>query len=233
LTTATYRSDAPGGGSYNHQENLYNYSYRDLEHPTWQPAADLPERIDKSEYAFETDKAKSYDAESGAPSGPGSDRTYDSEPRMFEDLLRRQLSERSGLTYDEVDQILRNEAKPFNTEHRDTLRDRRVDDQEGLPPKRLRDKIEYTQKKIDAAIEKINNEAAAAAARDGRTYQPFTREDFSGDLRLVVDLPSARADGTPARYQVCSSCSDVILAYERAFPNMRVEVQNLAGEQLT
>lgn len=49
---------------------------------------------------------------------------------------------------------------------------------------------------------------------------------------MVVGLPSAKRDGTPPDFQVCLSCKKVMLAYERAFPGMRLEVVNRAGERL-
>ncbi|MDX8143149.1 hypothetical protein SK854_13560 [Lentzea sp. BCCO 10_0061] len=85
---------------------------------------------------------------------------------------------------------------------------------------------------MSLAIDELNKRAAARAEANGTTHTPFSAADISGDLRMVVDLPSAKRDGTPAEFQICMSCQKIMLAYERVFPNMRLEVVNRAGARL-
>ncbi|WP_189256127.1 scabin-related ADP-ribosyltransferase [Lentzea flava] len=216
LSTARYRSDRDGESA-----DFYNFSGKQHD---WSPAAEAPQQPPKNERLFETSNATSYDPESGGwRDGSGTPRVNDSEPKMFEDLARHQLAEYSGLSRKEVDAALREANKMVDTLAKED-------------PNYYRDgfkgEVQRTQDRMSLAIDELNKRAAAQAEANGTTYTPFSAADISGDLRMVVDLPSAKRDGTPAEFQICMSCQKVMLAYERIFPNMRLEVVNRAGERL-
>ncbi len=216
LSTARYRSDRGGEAT-----DFYNFSGKEHD---WSPAAEAPQRPPKGERLFETSYAKSYDPETGGwRDGRGSDRTHDSEPKMFEDLARHQLAEHSGLPRAEVDRALREAAR---------LVDELAKADENHYKNGFKGEVERTRDRIELAISELNKRAEEQARTNGTTYTPFTARDISGELRMVVDLPSAKRDGTPPDFQVCLSCKKVMLAYERAFPGMRLEVVNRAGERL-
>ncbi|MGI5505012.1 scabin-related ADP-ribosyltransferase [Lentzea sp. CA-135723] len=216
LSTARYRSDRDGESA-----DFYNFSGKQHD---WSPAAEAPQQPPKNERLFETSNATSYDPDSGGwRDGTGTPRTNDSEPKMFEDLARHQLAEYSGLSENEVSTALRDANKTVDTLNKED-------------PNYYRDgykgEVQRTQDRMSLAIDELNRRGAARAEANGTTYTPFTAADISGDLRMVVDLPSAKRDGTPAEFQICLSCQKIMLAYERIFPNMRLEVVNRAGERL-
>ena len=216
LSTARYRSDRDGESA-----DFYNFSGKQHD---WSPAAEAPQQPPKNERLFETSNATSYDPESGAwRDGSGTPRVNDSEPKMFEELARHQLAEYSGLTPNEVDTALRDANK---------LVDRLDKDDPNYYRDGFKGEVQRTQDRVSLAIDELNKRAAARAEANGTTYTPFSAADVSGDLRMVVDLPSAKRDGTPAEFQICMSCQKIMLAYERIFPNMRLEVVNRAGERL-
>ncbi|MFD4641058.1 hypothetical protein ACFWN2_27365 [Lentzea sp. NPDC058436] len=216
LSTGRYRSDRDGESA-----DFYNFSGKQHD---WSPAAEAPQQPPKNERLFETSNATSYDPESGVwRDGAGTPRVNDSEPKMFEELARHQLAEYSGLTPNEVDTALRDANRVVD----------RLDKED---PNYYRDgfkgEVQRTQDRMSLAVDELNKRAMARAEANGETYTPFSAADVSGDLRMVVDLPSAKRDGTPAEFQICMSCQKIMLAYERVFPNMRLEVVNRAGERL-
>jgi Heat-labile enterotoxin alpha chain len=216
LSTARYRSDR-GGESV----DVYNFSGKQHD---WSPAAEAPQQPPKNERLFETSNATSYDPEGGGwRDGSGTPRVNDSEPKMFEDLARHQLAEYSGLSRNEVDAALREANK---------LVDRLDKADENYYRDGFKGEVQRTQDRMSLAIGELNKRAAAQAEANGTAYTPFSAADISGDLRMVVDLPSAKRDGTPAEFQICMSCQKIMLAYERIFPGMRLEVVNRAGERL-
>ncbi|MET9225552.1 enterotoxin A family protein [Lentzea sp. NPDC003310] len=216
LSTARYRSDRDGESA-----DFYNFSGKQHD---WSPAAEAPQQPPKNERLFETSNATSYDPESGSwRDGSGTPRVNDSEPKMFEDLARHQLAEYSGLSRNEVDTALRDANKTV-----DTLNKEDPD----YYKNGFKGEVQRTQDRMSLAIDELNRRGAARAEANGTTYTPFSAADISGDLRMVVDLPSAKRDGTPAEFQICMSCQKIMLAYERVFPNMRLEVVNRAGERL-
>ncbi|GHH46487.1 hypothetical protein GCM10017774_49490 [Lentzea cavernae] len=216
LSTARYRSDRDGESA-----DFYNFSGKQHD---WSPAAEAPQQPPKNERLFETSNATSYDPESGAwRDGGGTPRVNDSEPKMFEDLARHQLAEHSGLSRNEVDAALRDANR---------LVDRLDKDDPNYYRDGFKGEVQRTQDRMSLAIDELNKRAAARAEANGTTHTPFSAADISGDLRMVVDLPSAKRDGTPAEFQICLSCQKIMLTYERVFPNMRLEVVNRAGERL-
>ncbi|MCP2099774.1 MULTISPECIES: hypothetical protein [Actinosynnema] len=216
LTTARFTSDS---GS---TTDAYNFSGK--EH-NWRPASEAPVGPPRAERIFETAKAGSYDPVTGGwRDGGGSDRVHDSEPKLLEDLARNQLAEHSGLSRDEVDDALRTSAKE--------VAERAKADPDGYGQDRRRVQVERARDRVALAIDDLNNRAAARAETAGTTYRPFTAADVRGDLRMVIDLPSAKIDRTPPEFQICKSCQTVLLTYEGVFPNVRVEAVNLANERL-
>jgi hypothetical protein len=216
LSTARYRSDRDGESA-----DFYNFSGKQHD---WSPAAEAPQQPPKNERLFETSNATSYDPQSGGwRDGSGTPRANDSEPKMFEDLARHQLAEYSGLSRNEVDTALRQANKMVDTLNKED---------ENHYKNGFKGEVQRTQDRMSLAIDELNKRAAAKAEANGTTYTPFSAADISGDLRMVVDLPSAKRDGTPAEFQICLSCQKIMLAYERIFPNMRLEVVNRAGERL-
>ncbi|MFJ6675387.1 hypothetical protein ACIQMJ_30150, partial [Actinosynnema sp. NPDC091369] len=224
LTTARYRSDNTGEAA-----DFYSFSG----HPGdlwWSPAAEGPQRPPREEQIFETSRATSNDPVTNRRSdGEGRNRVNDSEAKFFEDLTRHQLAEHSGLPRDEVDEVLREKLKPI---HETSARDARAYPHERVYSEGTKGMAERTKDRVEAAIEELNRRAAARAEAEGRPYTPFTAADISGDLRMVVDLPSAREHGIPAQYTICKSCQKIILNYQRVFPNMRIDIVNLDGERL-
>jgi len=216
LSTARYRSDRDGESA-----DFYNFSGKQHD---WSPAAEAPQQPPKNERLFETSNATSFDPESGGwRDGSGTPRANDSEPKMFEDLARHQLAEYSGLSRNEVDTALRQANKMVDTLDKED---------ENYYKNGFKGEVQRTQDRMSLAIDELNRRGAARAEANGTTYTPFSAADVSGDLRMVVDLPSAKRDGTPAEFQICMSCQKIMLAYERIFPNMRLEVVNRAGERL-
>ncbi len=216
LSTARYRSDRDGESS-----DFYNFSGKQHD---WSPASEAPQQPPKNERLFETSTATSYDPQSGGwRDGNGTPRANDSEPKMFEDLARHQLAEYSGLSRNEVDTALRQANKMVDTLDKED---------ENYYKNGFKGEVQRTQDRMSLAVDELNRRGAARAEANGTTYTPFSAADISGDLRMVVDLPSAKRDGTPAEFQICMSCQKIMLAYERVFPNMRLEVVNRAGERL-
>lgn len=83
--------------------------------------------------------------------------------------------------------------------------------------------------RVERAIEELNRRAAE---QHGADFTPLQREDLSGDLRMVIDLPSARQVDMPAKYQVCDSCTSTLDVYQRIFPNVRIDAVNLRMERV-
>ncbi|WP_280355366.1 hypothetical protein [Nocardia otitidiscaviarum] len=287
LTTARYRDAETGTAT-----DFFNYS--GVTHD-WAPASDAPPRPPKGQRVFETFHATSYDPETGVPRpGEGTDRANDSEPKLFEDLLRHQLEQLSGLPREDVERVLNEAVQAVDTaakaeyaevrktwleinrflveDNRDAAREAAAN---GTPytPRTIRDATVHelvndtdlpwhlvdqvvqdaqevhksavpdmrpgreaeeqrTRLRIELAIDELNARAAAAAAREGRPHTPFTAADIAGDLRLVIDLPSARTHDMPERFQICFSCTNLLEVYQRMFPNIRLEAVNLALDRL-
>ncbi|MBF6343377.1 hypothetical protein IU421_17525 [Nocardia cyriacigeorgica] len=85
------------------------------------------------------------------------------------------------------------------------------------------------RERVRRAIDEIN---PRGVEQRGNSYRPFSTEDISGDLRMVIDLPSARDNNIPARFQVCDSCTGVLDVYQKIFPNVRVDAVNLRMERI-
>ena len=219
LTTARFR-DANG-------ETVDLYSFSGKSHD-WTPAKDGPE-WPKSERLFGTKDAGPYRPELGMPDPEGKfGRTHDSEPKLLEEMVRHNFASRSGLDRSEIDDIVKKEIEKSRREEAAYLKN----NNENMYREGLRGDTARARDRMDGALEEINRRGAERAHQNGQTYTPVTREDISGDLRMVVDLPSAKRDMIPNEYQICDSCTDVILQYKQLFPNVRVEVVNLAGERL-
>ncbi|MCP9621018.1 hypothetical protein FOH10_26685 [Nocardia otitidiscaviarum] len=287
LTTARYRDAGTGTAT-----DFFNFSGA---HHDWTPAKEAPARPPKGQRVFETFHATSYDPETGVPrTGEGTDRANDSEPKLFEELLRHQLEQYSGLRREDVERVLNEAIQAVDTaakadyaevrktwleinrflveDNRDAAREAAAN---GTPytPRTIRDATVHelvndtdlpwelvdqvvqdaqevhksavpdmrpgraaeeqrTRLRIELAIDELNARAAAAAAREGRPHTPFTAADITGDLRLVIDLPSARTHDMPERFQICFSCTNLLEVYQRMFPNIRLEAVNLALDRL-
>ncbi|GAA3892794.1 hypothetical protein GCM10022243_67200 [Saccharothrix violaceirubra] len=215
ITTARYRR-----GEFEKVVKVYNFSGQKHD---WTPADRAPDRPDKGRL-FETSPAPSYDPKARDWSVDGDrDRTHDAEAKLFEDLARLHLREYSGLSASEVDQALEKAARQVKS----------LDSVDGkFYEPNLRGQLQRTQDRLDLAISELNKRASKKAEGKGGSYSPFVAEDISGDLRMIVDLPSAKLDGVPPEFQVCLSCQKVMIAYESAFPGVRLEVVNLDGERL-
>ncbi|WP_409462610.1 hypothetical protein [Amycolatopsis sp. GA6-003] len=219
LTTARFR-DANG-------ETVDLYSFSGKSHD-WAPAKDGPE-WPKSERLFGTKDAGPYRPELGMPDPDGKfGRTHDSEPKLLEEMVRHNFAARSGLDRSEIDDIVKKEIEKSRREEAAYLKN----NHENMYREGLRGDTARARDRMDGALEEINRRGAERAQQNGQPYTPVTREDISGDLRMVVDLPSTKRDMIPNEYQICDSCTDVILQYKQLFPNVRVEVVNLAGERL-
>ncbi|MRH88626.1 hypothetical protein GFY24_14435 [Nocardia sp. SYP-A9097] len=287
LTTARYRSD-----SNRTPNDFFNFS--GVTHD-WSPASEAPARPPKGQRVFETSYASAFDPETGRLStSEGSDRANDSEPKLYEDVVRHQLAEHSGLSRDTVDDVLAEAIREVDASARteyaevrdawkkinqilieDNRQASREAEQSGTPytPRTIRDSTVHelvndtglswdvverviedsqevhkslipdmqpgrevqelrTRARIALAIEELNRRAAVEAAEDGIPYTPFSAADVAGDLRMLIDLPSARLSDIPEKFQICDSCMNLIEVYQRVFPNMRVEALNPALERL-
>ncbi|MEV6874709.1 hypothetical protein [Amycolatopsis sp. NPDC051128] len=214
LTTSRYRS-LEGG-----VEDIHSFSGKTHD---WAPASEGPS-YPKHERLFETKEAGTYRPELGQPDPDVKfGRTHDSEPKLMEELVRRDFAERSGLPRDEVDDIVKKQLEKMRRE--ESAGTRTYDNG-------LKGDIARAQDRMDGALDEINRRAADRAHARGESYTPITREGMDGDLRMVVDLPSTKRDNIPVDYQICDSCQDVIMQFEKLFPNVRVEVVNLKGEEL-
>ncbi|HEX6355737.1 hypothetical protein [Actinophytocola sp.] len=213
LTTARFRSD-------DDVEDLYSFSGTGHD---WRPASEGP-AWPRHERIFGTREAGTYRPELGQPDPDRTfGRTHDSEPKLLEELVRDEFARRSGLSRDEVDDILKKQIEKIRRE--EAAGDRQYRDS-------LKGEVARAQDKMDGALDEINRRAKERAEARGGEYSEITRDAVSGDLRMVVDLPSTKRDNIPPEYQVCDSCTDVIIQFKRLFPNVRVEVVNLAGERL-
>ncbi|WP_410641434.1 hypothetical protein [Amycolatopsis sp. lyj-346] len=214
LTTSRYRS-LEGG-----VEDIHSFSGKTHD---WAPASEGPS-YPKHERLFETKEAGTYRPELGEPDPNNKfGRTHDSEPKLMEELVRRDFAERSGLPREEVDDIVKKQIERMRREEAAGAR---------TYDNGLKGDIARAQDRMDGALDEINRRAAERAAARGETHTPITREGMDGDLRMVVDLPSTKRDNIPVDYQICDSCQDVIMQFEKLFPNVRVEVVNLKGEEL-
>jgi hypothetical protein len=214
LTTARFR-DADG-----QVDDLYSFSGRTHD---WSPAKDGPE-YPKHERLFGTKDAGTYRPGLGVPDPDNKfGRIHDSEPKLLEENVRRNFAARSGLDREEVDDIIKKEIEKSRREEAAKTREYRDS---------LKGETARARDRMDGALDEINHRATERAHARGETFTPITRESIEGDMRMVVDLPSAKRDGIPLEYQICDSCTDVIIQYKRLFPNVRVEVVNLAGERL-
>ncbi|WP_239070180.1 hypothetical protein [Amycolatopsis sp. SID8362] len=214
LTTSRYRS------LEGEAESIHSFSGKTHD---WAPASEGPS-YPKHERLFETKEAGAYRPELGRPDPEVKfGRTHDSEPKLMEELVRRDFAERSGLPRGEVDEIVRKQIEKLRRE--EATGSRAYDN--GLKGETAR-----ARDRMDSALEEINRRGAERASERGETYEPITREGMDGDLRMVVDLPSAKRDNIPVDYQICDSCQDVIMQFEKLFPNVRVEVVNIKGEEL-
>lgn len=214
LTTGRWRSDEYPDAP----RDLYNFS--GWQHD-WSPANKAPQRPPAGERVYETSRASSYDPETGTwRASQGSDRRHDSEPKFFEELIRAQLAQRSGLQLSEVNSIIHESAE---------LVELFATHDPNLSSPGLMGVRERTAARIEMAIYEANSRAAA---KYGSSYKPFTSADISGDLRLVIDLPAARQINMPPAYQVCRSCEQLMDVYQAVFRNVRIEAVNLKGERV-
>ncbi|MDT7798074.1 MAG: hypothetical protein QOI78_1507 [Actinomycetota bacterium] len=218
LTTSRYRS-LEGG-----VEDIHSFSGMTDGRPhDWAPASESP-NYPKHERLFGTREAGTYRPELGEPDpNVKFGRTHDSEPRLMEELVRRDFAERSGLPREEVDDIVKKQIEKQTREEKVGTR---------TYESGLKGDIARAQDRMDGALDEINRRGAERAQARGETYTPVTRDGMDGDLRMVVDLPAAKRDNIPVDYQICDSCQDVFLQFEKLFPNVRLEVVNLKGEEL-
>lgn len=221
VTTARLRLDE----NYGKHHDFFNFS--GVKHD-WRPASEAPVRPPKEERLYETSMASTYDPLTGKfRDSRGGHRGHDSEPKLFEEVARFQLAERSGLSQEAVVQSLQEAYEQvFVREHEkiEQYANNRVHSTE-----ETRAMIRRTQERLKIAIDRLNEQAAKTHGPD---YRPFTAADLTGDLRMVVHLPSAKPNGIPAHYQICTSCQDVMLAFRATFPGMRLDAVNRPGERV-
>ncbi|MFC9435567.1 hypothetical protein [Nocardia sp. NPDC057030] len=221
LTTSRLRLDNDYGTAYD------SFNFSGVAHD-WTPASEVPRRPVEEERLYETSRASTYNPETGRfRDSQGGYRAHDSEPKLFEEIARFQLGKRSGLSAVEVDAAIREAYRQVFTRDHELMkeyREKRVHSPEEIAAMAIR-----TRERLHIAIDRLNERGTQLY---GSAYKPFKAADLSGDLRLVVHLPSARTSGAPPYYQVCTSCQNVMLAFETAFPRMRMEVLNLPGERI-
>ncbi|QLY30760.1 hypothetical protein H0264_37675 [Nocardia huaxiensis] len=241
ITTLLYRMDSGSAG----EEFGYSGDGHD-----WPPANET-HALPKEEYRlFESKEVALYNPRDEGNGPSIKPRLHDSEVKLLEELSRRHLEELSGLDREAVDDAIRKSVRKIAGWDRrgfpeipdgpegDTLRQRQriadeiYEDMREYPryPQGLEGEAMRARHRIVEAVRLLNEAAASAASNAGRQHVPFTVHDISGDVRMVVDLPAGR-DYPPAE-QICGSCQDVIVAYQEAFPGIRIEVRNLKHEEL-
>ncbi|MFB8002156.1 alpha/beta hydrolase [Nocardia sp. NPDC056000] len=140
-------------------------------------------------------------------------------PRTIRDSTVHELVNETGLPWHLVERVIEDSHEV----HISNLPDM----QPGREFQELR-----TRARIELAIETLNNRAVAEVPPGGTPHTPFSAETIAGELRMMIDLPSARSSHIPEMFQICDSCMNLIDVYQRMFPNMRVEALNLALERL-
>ncbi|MFG1791240.1 hypothetical protein [Nocardia sp. NPDC049149] len=78
---------------------------------------------------------------------------------------------------------------------------------------------ERARDRVLETIKRLNHIGKLKAEKTGYQYIPFTVDDITGDVRLIVDYPAGR--NFPRLEQVCDSCADVMESYQTAFPGIR------------
>ncbi|AYF77061.1 hypothetical protein D7D52_28275 [Nocardia yunnanensis] len=179
LVTGRYRSDHDGG-----VHDSFNYSGTQQE---WSPAAEAPRAPDAGDRIFETANASAYDPATGHwADGKGSPRFNDAEAKFFENLVREQLAEHSGLSRQALDDIIGDAIA-------------RADAEIYADRPSFRAETKHARHIIEFAVHELN-ERARAAAPDPSAYTPITARDFSPhQLARFTGLPK---DVTEALYPV-------------------------------
>jgi hypothetical protein len=211
LTTLRYRPDGA--------VELDLLSFSGTRHD-WRPGDETPARPPKGRRIFETSDAPPYSPD-GEPAQRSQPRGSDSEPKILEELVRRQLESISGLSRHDVDVAIQRAC---------TSVDKGIKLDGRVYPEGSDGEIIRTRERMEKAIEYLNAAGRRKSEKDGSEYRDVSLHGFRGDLRLVVDLPSGR--DIPAKDQVCPSCTNVLLSFKAAFPGIRLEVRNLAQEDL-
>lgn len=153
LTTARYRSDSTRAPN-----DFFNFS--GVTHD-WNPASEAPARPPKGQRVFETSHASAFDPKTGRLSrGEGSDRANDSEPKLFEDVVRHQLAEHSGLSREVVDDVLAESIQEADSSARAEYAE-----------------VRDAWKKINQLLIEDNKQAAREAAQSGTPFTPRTIRD--------------------------------------------------------
>lgn len=208
LTTMRFRDDSTGEVS-----DSFNFSGKTTSHD-WPPAKDAA-HVPNNARLFQTSDAPGWDPDAGVPTDREWPRINDSEPKLMEELIRNQLAERSGLGPQQIETDIKKAIKEYGG--------RRSDYPDGLDGD-----IEFTRDRMDRAIELANERAA----KRNPEHIPFSRDDISGDIRMVIDLPDSRNNSVPLERQVCDSCTDVLVTALEIFPNIRLEARNIQGDRL-
>ncbi|MFI9509687.1 hypothetical protein [Nocardia sp. NPDC052566] len=199
--------------------DLFGYSWRNHD---WSPADKGPIRPSKDRRLFEDKPVATYDPKSpNIESLRRQPRTNDSEVQLLEELARRHLEDVSGYSRKQVETAIWRAVKKVTRD----IENGRVTYEAGVPGE-----IARTKDRVLEAINELNKIGLRDANRAGTEYVPVTVGDITGDVRLVIDFPHGR--NFPAYRQICESCSDVIEAYQKAFPGIRFEARNLTQERL-
>ncbi|MFJ9362864.1 hypothetical protein ACIRRA_00380 [Nocardia sp. NPDC101769] len=158
LVTGRYRSDHGG-----EPHDTFNYSGTPQE---WHPASAAPPGPPREGRIFDTTQASAYDPVTGGlADGPGSARFNDAEPKFFENLVRDQLAEHSGLPGETIEEVIRGAIERADAEIDSTRPS-------------LRAETRHARHVIEFAVHELN-ERAREAAPERSGYIPLRAKDFS------------------------------------------------------
>ncbi|MEV6095103.1 hypothetical protein [Nocardia sp. NPDC051981] len=158
LVTGRYRSDHRG-----EPHDTFNYSGTPQE---WHPASEAPAGPPREARIFDTAQASAYDPATGRlAEGAGNDRFNDAEAKFFENLVRDQLAEHSGLSPEQIEAAIRHGIERADAEVEST--------RPSLPAEKR-----HARHVIEFAVHELN-ERARDAAPDPSAYIPLRAKDFS------------------------------------------------------
>ncbi|MFE9579255.1 hypothetical protein ACFYO1_22915 [Nocardia sp. NPDC006044] len=215
LTTTRYRMDNGKSGDF------FGYSGKKPQE-SWSPADRSVYRPAPNKRIFEDRKAASYDPNSPTlRSARLTDRANDSEINTFEELVRTHLETVRDFSRKDVEAAIQNAVKKVARD----IENGRVE-----YPSGKRGQIQRAKDRVEESIRYLNEIGSRNAAKSGGEYTPFSIDEITGDVRLVMDIPPGRS--FPAFEQICDSCKDVVSTYRAIFPGIRLEIRSLAQDRL-
>jgi hypothetical protein len=170
------------------------------------------------------------------PPGEGINRRIDSEPKQLEDLTREILREltRKDPPIDPATGQTRidlNTGKPMEPTYRKDLdkqiRDAIMAETRAKDPSYTGNMPKLDAEDVPKVLDRVLSETLP---KDLRGDPAAAREAVTGDLRFVIDFPGDRPIPDDPTSEVCLSCQDVFDAFGKAFPGIRIEARNPAGE---